>query len=313
MGTPKDTAMDPAMLDCLARARQQLDHRLAERAPALASRVGDWFSSLAPEGTSPEGYFLHPFAFPLIALPWWMDQQIDGRVEIEAQLALMRSSLAGYLLIRLVDDVMDGAPAACPRLLPATGVLALELRAGLEELLHPGDPFWPRFERLWALGLEAAVLDAEREEIDEPTFQALSGRKVMAAEIPLLAVARRHGLPELPAAWKALFDRLAPWHQRHNDLVDWRRDLERGTSTALLSAARREARPGEPPALWIASEGFEREIRRLREELGGLRRAAGELGSEGLRGWLDQRAALLDELEAQARPGLALVRLLAST
>lgn len=295
----------PSLRAVMAEAHAGLCSRLKGLAPGLTEVLVPWMEGLAPQGEPPEAYFAHPLAFPLMSLPWWLDEALGGRADRQFQLDATTSSMCGYYAIRLIDDVMDRSPAATPELLPAVGILHAEFQAIWARWFPASDPFWPGFFQAWAEGHEAAVLDSRLEDMDADVFAQVAGRKVCAASIPLLAVARRHGREDIPIAWKAFFRALSPWHQLHNDLLDWRRDAERGAVTWLLCEGRRRALPGETEAGWIAREGFMLGVGRLEEGLGTLRGHAQETGSAALQAYVEGRADLLSRLVAETRPALA--------
>lgn len=297
----------PRLRAVMARAHQDLRKRVFELAPGLAAELSPWMMALAPAGQPPEAYFAHPLAFPMLSLPWWLDEALAGGPDLGRQRDLIRSSMAGYYLIRLIDDVMDASPAARPELLPAVGVLHLQFQSALSPHLPSDDPFWPAMEALWARGHEAAVLDARMTDLDREGFRRFAGQKVCGAEIPLLAVARWHG-QDVPEAWRAFFTELCPWHQLHNDLFDWQRDAAAQRVTWFLCEGRRRKGEGEALPTWVVREGFELGVDWLREgldELDGLARAA---GSPALVGYVAGRARLLEAMVARVRPSLELLR-----
>ena len=53
-------------------------------------------------------YFLHPVAFPLMLLPWWLERQLREQYSTSFQEDLIISNASLYYYIRLVDNVMDG-------------------------------------------------------------------------------------------------------------------------------------------------------------------------------------------------------------
>ena len=295
----------PALRAVMVAAHAELCTRLESLAPGLVDELVPWMERLAPEGEPPEAYFAHPLAFPLMSLPWWLDEALGGTPNREFQLDAVISSMCGYYAIRLIDDVMDRSPAALPELLPAVGVLHAEFQAIWMRWFPAEDPFWPGFYRAWAEGHEAAVLDSRLEDMDAAIFAQVAGRKVCAASIPLLAVARHHGLKDVPEAWKALFQALCPWHQLHNDVLDWRRDAERSAVTWLLCEGRRRALPGETVAGWVAREGFMLGVGWLEEGLEELRTHAQQTGSAAVQGYVEGRADLLARLVAETQPALA--------
>lgn len=296
------------LMALLTTAHLRLQERLATLAPGLAAELLPWMAALAPAGRPPHAYFCHPLAFPLLLLPWWFDESLGGRPEPTLQTDLIHSSVCGYYLIRLVDDVMDRASAARPDLLPAVGLFGAEFQTPYARRLPPGDPFWQVFHRAWAECHEAAVIDARLQDLDRETFERVSGRKVCAALIPLAAVARHHGRDAVPEAWSRFLKAYCPWHQLHDDLLDWQRDAAREGVTWFLCEGRRRRAQGESVVGWVLREGFDLGVVWLEEGLVELRALAAETGSAPLMRYLDGRGRLLRALAEELRPGMGTLR-----
>lgn len=313
-GAPHLVDVEPpaALADLLASSHERLRERLCALSPGLAPELVPWMAGLAQEGSPPQAYFCHPLAFPLMQLPWWLDEALGGLPDSALQRDLQHSSMCGYYLIRLIDDVMDRSPAARPDLLPAVGVFHAEFQSAYSRRVPADDPFWDTFHRAWAEGHEAAVIDGRLLDLDRETFERVSGRKVCAALIPLAAVARHHGQEAAPEAWSRFLRAYCPWHQLHNDLLDWHRDAQGDAVTWFLCEGRRRRGAGESLVGWVVREGFELGVGWLEEGLTELRRLALATGSDGLVRYLDGRARLLRLLVAELRPGLAVVQVLAA-
>jgi hypothetical protein len=307
-----DVAPPAALEALLAASHERLRARLVELAPGLAPELVPWMAGLAQEGSPPHAYFCHPLAFPLMQLPWWLDEALGGHPDPALQRDLQCSSMCGYYLIRLIDDVMDRSPAARPDLLPAVGIFHAEFHTLYSQRVPANDPFWSVFHRAWAEGHEAAVVDGRLLDLDRETFERVSGRKVCAALIPLAAVAHHHGREAAPEAWSRFLRAYCPWHQLHNDLLDWHRDAARDGVTWFLCEGRRRRGATESLVGWVVREGFELGVSWLEEGLADLRGLAEATGSEGLTRYLDGRGRLLRLLVDELRPGLALVQVLAA-
>ena len=59
-------------------------------------------------GAEPEAYFLHPEAFPMVLLPWWLESTIHEPPARGFQRDIVYSSVSGYYFVRMIDDLMDG-------------------------------------------------------------------------------------------------------------------------------------------------------------------------------------------------------------
>src|ERR687886_2061201 len=98
----------PEQLKALIRsAFERLEAELHQAMPRMASHVLAWMQRLA--GSRPlEAYFLHPDAFPMLLLPWWVEETLPGDPDIDFQADLIFSTINIYYAIRLIDNVMDG-------------------------------------------------------------------------------------------------------------------------------------------------------------------------------------------------------------
>lgn len=277
-------------------------------APALAGELLPWMQRLAPRDTPPEVYFAHPCAFPLMSLPWYLDEALDHRVDQDLQASLIYSSMCGYYAIRLIDDVMDQSEAAVPHLLPAVCILDAEFQAVYAAFFASDHPFWPHFFQTWAGCHQAAVLDSRLESMDEATFRRVSAKKVSAVTIPMSAVAAFHGVFPLPAQWQELTNELSAWHQQYNDLFDWVRDHANGASTWFLSKGMRCKGQTESMLSWVAREGFDREVAGLEHGLARMQSLARELASPPLVSYFDEREKILQRSAADGRAGLRALR-----
>ena len=61
--------------DIVRGAVRRSQRRLRGSAPTLARHALTWQRTLAG-GAEPEAYFLHPEAFPMVLLPWWLESTI---------------------------------------------------------------------------------------------------------------------------------------------------------------------------------------------------------------------------------------------
>ncbi len=85
-----------------------------------------WMRSLST--AEPADYFTHPEAFPMLLLPWWMEESISGSADPAFQSEIAYSSVCGYYFVRLLDDLMDGDNPPPAPVLPAMIVLHTEFQ-----------------------------------------------------------------------------------------------------------------------------------------------------------------------------------------
>lgn len=300
--------------ELLTAALTRLQAELGEAAPYLAGQVSAWLRALA-RSPQPEDYFRNPIGFPLLRLPWWLEKTLRPEPDAAFQGDLIASTVSGYYFIRLLDNVMDGHPAAGgvaaeAQLLPAAGFFHTQFQTPYPRYFEPGHPFWADFRRLWFDAAEATARDAGLPEISRADFQRYAARKVCAALIPLAAVCYRYERPDRLEPWARFVEAFGAWHQMWNDVFDWSKDLRHGTRTYFLSEAARRKRPDETPAVWVVREGFAWGLADLEARLAEAAALAAALDSPDLRAYLDRRAALLRQQQADVAPGLeALVKL----
>ena len=299
------------LVEATRAAQVRLERRVRSLAPQLAARLTPWMQGLAPGGKA-EAYFLHPEAFPSLLLPWIFETSVTKNNPDQFGFDLVYSTIAGYYSIRLIDNVMDREATDEAILLPASAFLHEEFARHYHDVFPTGDVFWDFFDSHWALSAEAAIEDGGMTEIDRTAFETISARKVLAARIPMSAIARRTLGGPTPTDWDELIRLLSLFHQMRNDLLDWRRDEERGASTYFLSQARNFAGLGEPVALWLAREGFDWGVDLLRQWLDEARDIAGRLGVPDIEAYLARRSRDLTKAVASIRPGLAMIAAVAA-
>ena len=285
--------------------------RLRERGPVLARHFDVWAASLA-RGEPVLRYFTHLDAFPLLLLPWWLEEAARGSVDVRFHRDVVYSSVAGYYFVRVVDNLMDQRPPE-PQVLPALLVLHAEFQYALHRYFAPDHPFWEDF---WAASYEAAetaATDTLSAGIDRDVFLRVSSRKVAGAKIPLAAVCHHYDRQDLLTPWANFVDVLGRWHQMRNDVFDWRRDIERGTATYFLGEAERQAGADGSIAAWVLSDGLAWAISELDTWMDELLDLAAGLGSPPLLEYLRDRRGRLDEQWIVVRDSLAALDQLSAT
>lgn len=265
--------MYPQVLTHLVdKAIQRTLDGMQQDGPFMAQKAASWFTQLA--GTArPADYFLHPLAFPMLLLPWWLEQTLRDAPDTDFQADLIYSSINGYYFIRLIDNVMDGDGdrhengdengdengygATERRQLPMLGVFHSQFHAVYQQYFDSRHPFWTHFHQIGIQSAESALRDAASTAIDSNAFATIAGRKVIGGKIPLAAVAYRHQRPDIFQAWQPFYDQLGRWHQMYNDLFGWIKDLQNDTPTYFLCEGRRRKSPAQSMAAWVIHEGFD--------------------------------------------------------
>src|ERR671919_2765727 len=94
------------LLDLVSRAFARIRRRLRDGAPTLSVHALGWMRSLA--GTAPpQAYFTHPNAFPMLLLPWRLEESVRGLPDRAFHRDVVYSTLTGYYFVRMIDDLMD--------------------------------------------------------------------------------------------------------------------------------------------------------------------------------------------------------------
>lgn len=286
--------------------------RLFTEAIALMPQVGPdlvaWCRALAG-GRSPSEYFLHPKAFPTVHLGNWAIEAIGGAAPALRD-DIVRSTVAGYFFIRMIDDVTDDGSPSATRLLPTAGFLHHAFEHPYHLWFPHDHPFWRVFAECWSRSAEASSADLSSDAIDEARFLEVSSAKVIGALIPVSAVFHARCATGAPAQWTALVALLARYHQLSNDLAGWQGDLAAGRNTWLLSRGR--ASGAETILDWWIDEGLTWAQAQRSAWLHELVAQAATAGSPGLLAWVRQRAEedlAADEVIRSGLPALRNFRL----
>lgn len=289
--------------DLARRAEARLWAEMESLAPSGAPKVRAWVSRLYGEAPLAE-LFTRPSAFPVLPLPWWVEESVaEPNQERQEELAL--SSMAGYLYIRLIDNIIDADAPADRRLLPMLGFFSTLFTRPYQVWFIRPHPFWDHFDRIWVGAADYTIQDAGLSRVDQATFRAVSGRKTDAAKIPVGAVLHLHGLLDRMDPWESFVEGFGRWHQLLNDLHSWRRDLESGAVTYLLTVASERRRPDESAGEWLLRDGLAWAFHTLSAWMEELCDSAEGLGSPGLQTYLDRRKEMLQAQASAAREGAA--------
>jgi hypothetical protein len=301
---------DPALERHARAAANELEHDALSALPSAGVSLVAWLRSLAPGGDI-AAYYLHPIAFPMLRFARWLDEDLDGRVDEALEGEIVRSTMAGYAFIRLIDDVMDASPRGRPDLLPALAFLHTRFDAPYRRLFGDDAELWAEHARIWSSAGDAAIADAHLGDLDEAAFLRFAAGKVGAARLPLYAVARRHGLAAIPAPWERLVARMSAWHQMYNDTFDWAEDFARGASTYVLCEGRRRAVGGDVPG-WFATRGLSWSLSKLDGWMREMQAIASDLRAPALRAYLEARARHVQGIAEELAPTLPVLAELSS-
>ena len=304
------TMYDPELKDAIISAISRIGAEMEQKAPFMAERASAWMRELSGSA-QPADYFLHPLAFPILLLPWWVEKTCRAASDLPFQSDLAYSTVNGYYYVRLIDNVMDGDATVDLKLLPVLNFFHSRFQAAYQSFFAAGHPFWSDFEEFWLRSGESAMQDANLPHIDKAQFTHIAAQKVCAAKIPVAAVCYHTDRPDLNQPWFRLVDLLGCWHQMMNDLFDWHKDMGHGAPTYFLSEAGRSKAADESVAAWVVREGFAWGSDTLRVWMAELKEMARHLQSPDLLAYLEERETLFLERQAQVTAGFQnLARLL---
>jgi hypothetical protein len=219
------------------------------RAPTLARELDRWVEKVL--GPRPEAAFTTLDSYPLVHLPIWAAPGLTP----EVLALLVRSTISGYLYVRLVDNAFDAdTDGAELRLLPAASYLHTEFQLPYQQLYPFDHPFWDTFRSAWTRAAEATLADRVSGNPDVDRFELAAARKTTSAIIPVAAALYAVGEPCRMPAWGRFVDAFGCWHQLENDFFGWRKDQRHGNPNLVLGEALRR---GVDPDGWFLDEGFE--------------------------------------------------------
>lgn len=298
---------DDPLREPIIAAGEALARAIAQELPGLSAGALGWLRALTTTGR-PADYFLHSRRFPVVRLPFWA---VEDRLPDPVLLGdVLRSTMAGYWFVRLVDDLVDREARAPLGLLPLSAFLHTEFEGGFRRHFPATSPFWPVFRQRWLRLADATTITAAA-----PTAEDLVERAtatIGAAAIPLCALTLAAGVPERFEPWAAAVDGLARVEQLVDDLVDWQSDHDRRQPNILLAEGTRrvgsEALPG-----WVVREGFRWGLDQARRAIDRVDLVVAGLGSAPLSEFLRGRRAALEALDAETAAGLAQLGALAAS
>jgi len=284
--------------------------RLDEDMPQMASRIQAWMKELAGS-EEPVDYFLHPAAFPLMLLPWWIEEQLQGAITPDFQTDLIASNSSMYYYIRLVDNIMDGHATVEPKMLPAAGYFVSQFQGVYHPYFNAGHPFWDFFQQTWSEFCDVTAADGHLTDVDEAILTTLVGHKVCAAKISVAAVLFNSDHADLLPVWNDWIDLFGCWHLFQEDVFDWQQDLQLGTATYFLSEARRRKRSNELEVSWIAREGLDWAFEKLAGWMARLRQM--DFGPPEVAAYLDLREDRLYAQRKKVSAALEMIRKLSDS
>jgi hypothetical protein len=283
---------DDRIAELVSAAVSRLEARLEAAMPFAAPHIRQWMRELVA-GRSPSVYFLHPLAWPMVALPYWAEQLWnEGQHTDMLQGNLAYSCIAIYYYIRLLDDIQDRDSNAQPHLLPTAAFFHNEWHSTFQRYFKGDHPFWDDQQRYWYETNDWVLEGGMRADVPLADYEARLGRKTHAAKIPLCVVGYLYGQREALEAWWPCYDRFSVWHQYTNDLLDWHNDAQDGRSSVVLTEANAQ-RGDEALVLWMERVGWAAGVERWETWGEQVRGLAAELQCAPLCNYLEARTQIV--------------------
>lgn len=294
---------DPEIIQFIDAATKRLLTEIERHFPSIQETALQWVKMLSATG-QPEEYYKALEAHPIILLPWWAEKKLNASPDLDFHADLAYSTISIYYFVRVIDNIMDQEQTVETQLLPILGFLHTQWHYTFQRYFEYGHPFWDTFRRTWFEAWEIAIRDIRFEQIDRETFLQTSSQKSHAATIPIAAVLYRYHQFQVLEAWRTFFRRFQCFHQMHNDLFGWIKDLQHRAVTYFLSEAARRKSPDESIPNWVTREGFMWGLEEVHAFFRQTREAAKALDNPDLERYLDTRETLIGERTERMRQNL---------
>ncbi len=279
-----------------AYAAERVGRRLLDLADRLGSELGPSLRSLlARLGFDDVAALLHPLGQPIIQIPLWTAEALAPRCPVadDQLLDLIEAAAAGYLHVRIQDDLVDGDAAGDPiRDMFLSDALLIRHQSLVAQAVGSPSRFWNRFEQL-AFDYGHAML-FERGLHRDGTYSRTEFRQVMNRSMPLAIPAL--AVLELGSRWELAEDvvrfvrHAVTAGQLIDDLRDAVADFDAGRRTwVTVQLGSDHGRDAVLVSLGLG--GFDRVIREVEREVEQARLVARRCGLMTATRWLEMRLA----------------------
>jgi len=236
----------------IKNAAQQVNADLQHALPLVGPSLINWIASQHPSEK-----LAHPRDFPFFLIPWWVEKEIRGANDPTFQSDLAYASVAAYLHIRLVDNIMDRHATTEYQMVGAIGVFHILFQTIYQRYFPHEHPFWTLFHDVYSHAVDFTIKDSLLTDKTETQFIEIISKKTSFAIIPLAATCYHYDRPDLIAPWSAFIEQFSRWHLMEEDVFDFLTDLKNNTPTFFLCEARRRKLPDERVEAWIIREGLD--------------------------------------------------------
>lgn len=297
-----NTIYEQALQDIITETIARVHSDMRDAVPFMATALDTWGWQLSGTG-NPADYYIHPLAFPMFLLPWWLEKTCCSEHNLIFQADLAYSTANGYYYIRLIDNIMDSDTEMPVTLLPALNFFHTQFQLIYCSYFPVTHPFWLDFKMFWWRSGEAAMKDSTQTSITQEQFMQSAAQKICAAKIPVAAVCYHYNQIEIIPAWWKYIDILGCWHQMMNDLFDWNKDLAHQNNTYFLSEAQRRKHQSENVLDWVIREGFDWGSQKVNEWTATLKQQAQALGSQAMFEYMTTREAMFVKRQKDVKQG----------
>lgn len=283
-----DRALQAEVLGRLGGWARDLGPPLATAWQALAARLR------LDEG---RGYFLHPLALPVLQLPAWVaagHPAVAAR-GVDAVVQAAEAAAAGYLHVRIQDDLLDegvGGDPAGTMLGEALAARHHRLALGLGGPAHAAV-----HEARWLAYADAMAFEATLRGPHAPPLDAAAFTRLLRRTSPLVLPAAALAAPSWPAAvpvLDAIVGHLARSHQLFTDAVDVEKDLRNGNPTWVQVRLGLAAGPAALRRRLVLEGGLDLVVGEALAELDAAEALADSLPLPGLGPWAAARRAVME-------------------
>ncbi len=277
--------------------------RLRTWAAGLGDELGGAWQGLHDRLGLDRGYFSHPLALPVLALPMWAfdsNPAVAARGE-EALLDAIEAAASGYLHVRIQDDLLDeGIGGTADQHMLAEALLARHQRLVMG--LAGGDAaFGELFEARWTGYAEAmaaeAALGGFSAPVDAPTYDKLLRRSGPMVLPPAALCAG--AWPQALAPLDGIVAALARSHQLFTDVVDIEKDLHNDQPGHLLTRFGADQGLDHLRRRLYLDGGLDQVVGEARDALDQAQAMAVALGLIGLDDWIERRKATMERVRQE--------------
>lgn len=203
-------------------------------------------------------FFRVPACKMFVVLPMWVSEGFQTPHKHQVNLMLGQANLYLTLYLHLQDDSIDQPDRTDPYLLLLGTLFFIQLTELYQNLFSCSSRIWATFKEVFASYARATLHERQytfdnlgQVDVNTDIDVSLMGQKFSPLKLCCHAHALLSRSEEKVHALSEMIDHYGTALQLHNDLVDWREDLERGQLSypALLLLREYRKLSGKSPTL----------------------------------------------------------------